>query len=236
MATPEAIAKRLVDAHSVGYKFEPWRERMKFDSLSILKFFKQVMEQHSIPYFIVNGTLLGALKYTGQIAHDDDIDIGCFIEDMPRITLAIQQALSGTPYRMIDSFYGKIIYGSDRGMLDILVFTQHVDGRYKMAYPLANGVPSFWMSKLRKYDFSYEELLPLRKYNFEDFDVWGPASGTEVCLRVYGKDVFEVCRRPDGGMGVHIFWPQVTKAINPLTQGIADMVGKHFPGMLNKKG
>jgi hypothetical protein len=49
----------------------------------------RVLERHSIPYWLTGGTLLGAFRHEGFVPHDDDLDLGCFSEDVPRIKAAV---------------------------------------------------------------------------------------------------------------------------------------------------
>ncbi len=47
----------------------------------ILKAFDAVCRQLELPYFLVCGSALGAVKYGGFIPWDDDVDVGMFRED-----------------------------------------------------------------------------------------------------------------------------------------------------------
>ena len=51
------------------------QNELKNIELNLLKVFDAFCKENNITYFLSNGTLLGAVKYNGQIPWDDDIDV-----------------------------------------------------------------------------------------------------------------------------------------------------------------
>ena len=228
-------ALRVAAKKEVGYTSAPWRVAIQEEVVEILRLVITTAETKGLRYFAINGTLLGATKFQGMIPWDDDSDLGVLLEDVEAWQSLLTDSLKNTPYTLTSCTYGWIVSGPKKGMLDLIVFAPHpTDGMYRMAYPLTNSKPTFWMSLIRKYEFTQEELFPLRRYLYDQLVLWGPADGRSICQRAYGHNVFEVNKRPDKGLGIHPYWPAIARTLNPLSQGCADFLAKHCPQVLAK--
>ena len=74
--------------------------------LSLLKRFVQICESHHITYYIIGGTLLGAVRHGGFIPWDDDIDVAVPREDynrLIRIMHTVQDDTIGMQYYREDA-------------------------------------------------------------------------------------------------------------------------------------
>lgn len=67
-------------------------QQLKAVELTLLRAFLRVCEQLNLNYFFLEGSLLGAVRHSGFIPWDDDIDVGLFREDY-EILMAQGQAL-----------------------------------------------------------------------------------------------------------------------------------------------
>jgi lipopolysaccharide cholinephosphotransferase len=72
-------------------------ESVKRIELDILEVFDAFCKAHSLPYFLLYGTLIGAVRHKGFIPWDDDIDVGMLRPDYERFA-ALFPKLHAGPY------------------------------------------------------------------------------------------------------------------------------------------
>ena len=75
--------------------------------LDLLKEFVKFCELHNLTYFLIGGTLLGAIRHLGFIPWDDDIDVGMPRPDYDRFCELAEKHFVG------DIFFQS--YRSDKG-------------------------------------------------------------------------------------------------------------------------
>ena len=79
---------------------EPLRTIQK-GGLTLLRYLDKVCVEHNIPYWVTNGTLLGAVRHTGFIPWDDDVDICILREDFE----ALKDVMKGDEsFELVESF------------------------------------------------------------------------------------------------------------------------------------
>ena len=67
--------------------------------LGIAKEFDRICTKHNIPYFMLYGTMLGAIRHKGFIPWDDDMDFGVPIEYYKQLEGILENELQ-SPYRL----------------------------------------------------------------------------------------------------------------------------------------
>lgn len=147
-----------------------------------------ILEDEELTYWIICGTLLGAVRNRGIIKWDDDLDIGMFFKDRERIK-KLAPKLKRCGYGLVKISFGyKIFYLNRKNIegekfsfpnLDIFLFDKNGD-RYVYHYKSARDEwPKEWIEK--------DAVDNLKLVEFGIFDVWAPMS-KKYLPRAYGKD------------------------------------------------
>lgn len=82
-----------------GYEPEVLK-RLQETQLEILKDFAAVCEKHGLPYFVVYGTAIGAVRHQGFIPWDDDTDVAMMRKDYEKF-LKIAPKEMGEKYKLL---------------------------------------------------------------------------------------------------------------------------------------
>lgn len=77
----------------IGFKNLKEIEKVQQKSLEMLKLFIDVCEKLNLKYYLIAGTLLGAVRHNGFIPWDDDVDVGMPREDYEKFLEKAQELL-----------------------------------------------------------------------------------------------------------------------------------------------
>ena len=85
----------LHDAIGVGLTAEEKVELQRHQEKcrEALAFVQSLSEKHGLRYYLIAGSVLGAVRHQGFIPWDDDVDLGIRVEDLPRFEEAIRANL-----------------------------------------------------------------------------------------------------------------------------------------------
>ena len=84
--------------------------KLQLIELDILKVFIAICEKHGFRYYLMAGTLLGAVRHEGFIPWDDDIDVGMPRPDYEKFIRIAEDELN-EPYQLHTILNGKGSYG-----------------------------------------------------------------------------------------------------------------------------
>lgn len=190
---PKGYKKRLA---ALKIK-ESFSELVYPESQDVLKCYQtlyditKLFDKHKIEYYIDGGTLLGAVRHKGMIPWDDDLDVEVLQKDESKlISDSFKLSLSKNGYNIYPYRLGYKIY--------------KINGRsiqnYKWKYPFLdifiskiedNRTKLVLSTKDNNWDnchFLKDELYPLKKYKFGEFEVTGPNDPYGYLNKCYGKD------------------------------------------------
>ena len=77
--------------------------------LDIAKDFHQVCVENNIPYYMLGGTMLGAVRHKGFIPWDDDMDFGVERKYFEKLEKIYAERVN-SPYRLLTKYNSKIIF------------------------------------------------------------------------------------------------------------------------------
>lgn len=137
------------------------------DTISILKRITTILEANNIDYWVIHATLLGAVRNKTMLTWVDDADISIHYNDLPKL-LSIEKELNRNNIGIIKQKDRYKLHQLDRMYPFVDVFPVIESNNM---YIYENTIAR---NNLSKEYFYKDELFPLKKYQFEDFIVYGP--------------------------------------------------------------
>lgn len=174
--------------------------------LLLLKDVTELLDKAGIRYCIDGGTLLGAVREKAFIRWDDDLDLGVPYPDYHKLEkVLVPLGDLGYTVEKYSNMYKVFIPGYwlfndiktvGTPTLDIFPWTVSEGGHVvRLADPdQIKKWPACWHWK--------KDLFPLKKYKFDELQVWGPNNPIPYLDRMYKdwrtKAVIELRAPPDG--------------------------------------
>ncbi len=189
--TDESLPR--VDAQTAGLMYDLM---MKAD---------QVFKEHNITYWATCGTLLGAVRHSGIIPWDDDIDICMYMHDIPKL-LALKDALReyGLTITIVPYGFYKIhfIDGKKIEIVDKFRKLYHYKDYHEWTFPFIDIFPVYLDKNNRvhhshprlqtvwstEYFLPYELIPPFTFLPFGPMHIPAPRNSQNIIVRMYGED------------------------------------------------
>jgi hypothetical protein len=163
--------------------------------LKILKLWNKLAKECGIEYWACAGTLLGAVRHSGFIPWDNDIDISIMLSDLKKVKQKLEQHPDLTwcecepglqvRYRDIEFPF-----------MDVFVCDYYDKNTIKYCGFLSKRGEPTWFTD---YTFPNEhvygnELYPLKEIKFEDTTIMVPNIQKNMLFRTYSKQCLTACK------------------------------------------
>ncbi|MFD1316961.1 LicD family protein [Loigolactobacillus zhaoyuanensis] len=153
-------------------------EQLHQVEINILRVVVKICDQEQIPYFLIGGSLLGAVRHQGFIPWDDDIDIGFLRVDYERFLAVAPSYLADKSLALITEFntadygmaFAKIIATNTEITEEQNLPNRSVSGLYIDLFPL-DRIPKSTFQRRRQYvEFKMLTKTILERLNYGQVD------------------------------------------------------------------
>ena len=163
--------------------------------LKILKLWNELAKECGVKYWACAGTLLGAVRHSGFIPWDNDIDISIMLPDLKKVKKILEQHPTlmccecelGLQVRFRDIEFP---------FMDIFVCDYYDKSTIKYCGFLSKrGEPTWFMDNFFPNEHIYSnELYPLKEVAFEDTTIMVPNIEKNVLFRTNSKQCLKACK------------------------------------------
>ena len=163
--------------------------------LKILKLWNKLAKECGIKYWACAGTLLGAVRHSGFIPWDNDIDISIMLSDLKKVKKNLEnhpilvccECENGLQLRYRDIEYP---------FMDIFICDYYNEVTIKYCGFLTKyGEPTWFIDFYFPNEYIYKnELYPLKELNFEDTTIMVPNIQTNTLVRTYSEKCLTACK------------------------------------------
>ena len=182
------------------YKVDGNKKKTFKQLLKIIKLWNEMAKECGISYWACGGTLLGAVRHSGFIPWDNDVDISIMLSDLKKV----KKNLDKHPVlKYYESMCGLRVYLSDEeddnkeiAVIDIFICDYYNKITINFCGGLSDGGdPTWWMSEVFPNQHIYEsELYPLKDVTFEDTTIMVPNNEINVLYRNFSDQCLNACK------------------------------------------
>lgn len=163
--------------------------------LKILKLWNKLAKECGVEYWACAGTLLGAVRHSGFIPWDNDIDISIMLSDLKRVKKNLEkhpiltccECEQGLQVRYRDYEFP---------FMDIYICDYYNTSTIKYCGFLSErGEPTWFMNYYFPNEHVYgNELYPLKEIKFEDTTIMVPNIQKNMLFRTYSDKCLTACK------------------------------------------
>lgn len=157
----------------------------------LLKKFTQkicdLLEKNNIEYWCYGGAVIGQLRYNGMLPWDDDIDI-CILKETIDKLKSLKQVFENNNIKLFEGEYAFKIYDLNGFKIDDEYYP-FIDV-FKMKNfnnKIVHIESSYFRLKWANHFFLYDNLYPLQKLDFEDYQLYFANNIVDYVDRGYEK-------------------------------------------------
>ena len=173
--------------------------------LKMLKLWNEIAKECGIGYWACGGTLLGAVRHSGFIPWDNDIDISIMLSDLKKV----KKNLNKHPVlKYYESMCGLKVYlpkddiddndnnSEETVVMDVFICDNYNKITINFCGPLSEHREStWWMSEIFPNQHIYSsELFPLKEIAFEDTIIMVPNNEINVLYRNFSDKCLTTCK------------------------------------------
>ena len=183
------------DEKHYEYQIDENKKKMFKKLLKILKLWNEFAKECRVGYWACGGTLLGAVRHSGFIPWDNDIDISIMLSDLKKV----KKNLDKHPVlKYYESMCGLRVYlhSEETTVMDIFICDNYNKITINFCGPLSyQGEPMWWMNEIFPNQHIYgSELYPLKELAFEDTTIMVPNNETNVLYRNFSDKCLTACK------------------------------------------